>query len=61
MARKKQKLKIFTNTSDKPYDRHKYRMVMKTGKAIVLDDYELCRNYWWQYRQFMDHIDVLDK
>ena len=43
MAHRKKKLKTFTSTSDLPYDRHTYKMVLKNGKSIVVDDYELVR------------------
>ena len=52
---------FFKNTCDKDYDRHKYKMVMKNGKALVLEDYEMVRAYWWQFRQQMDHVEVMDK
>ena len=32
----------FTQTSDKPYDRHYYTLGNKT-----FHDYELMRNHWW--------------
>ena len=32
----------FTQTSDKPYDRHYY-----TIKDKRFDDFELMRNHWW--------------
>ena len=61
MARKKQKLKTFTNTCDKDYDRHKYKLVTRSGKGIILEDYEMARQLWYQYRHDMVRLDVLDK
>ena len=52
----------FTKTSDDPYDRHTYRVRLTNNKSIVLDDYELVRNLWFQYeKQFLDTVEVLDK
>jgi len=52
----------FTNTSDGPYDRHTYRVRLTNNKSIVLDDYELVRNLWFQYeKQFLETVEVLDK
>ena len=31
----------FKQTCDKPYDRHKYKLVFKNRKAIVFDDWDL--------------------
>ncbi len=52
---------VFTSTCDKDYDRHQYKLVLKNGKAIILEDYESARNLWYQYSSQMDHIEVLDK
>ena len=59
MASKKQKLKTFTCTSTEPYDRHTYKLVLKNGKAIVLQDYEHVRAMWYQYRQQLERVEVL--
>ena len=61
MSSKKQKIKTFTNTCDKDYDRHKYKLVLKNGKAIVFEDYESARNMWYQYSSQLERIDVLDR
>jgi len=57
----KEELKEFTSTCDKDYDRHKYKLCLKNGKAIVLEDYDMARSYWYQFRQQMDHVEVLDR
>ena len=49
MAHKKKKLKTFTNTSDAPYDRHKYKVLLSDGREIILEDYEYVRAVWYQY------------
>ena len=60
VASKKSKgIKTFTCTSTNPYDRHTYRMVLKNGKAIVVEDYEHVRAFWHQFRDQLDHVEVL--
>ena len=58
-----EKLKHFTNTSEGDYDRHHYRLILKSGKAIVLEDYESARNLWFQLCNGggCDRIEVVDK
>ena len=53
----------FTSTSDKSYDRHKYRLVFKNKKSIVFDDYEVLRSSWFQYSSSgtLDHVEILDR
>ena len=59
----KRKLKTFTNTSEGDYDRHHYKLILKSGKAIVLEDYESARNLWFQMcgGGSCDRIEVVDK
>ena len=39
----------FSQSSDKPYDRHNYVVTIPTtGKKITFDDYEIMRAYWFQ-------------
>jgi len=55
------KLKVFSQTSDLPYDRHFYRIVFTNGKSIVVDDYEQMRLFWFQYdSNMLSHVDVID-
>tara|TARA_Y100001937_G_scaffold106535_1_gene148242 strand:+ start:407 stop:589 length:183 start_codon:yes stop_codon:yes gene_type:complete len=58
---KKKRLKTFTSTSPEDYDRHTYKLILKNGKAIVLEDYESARNLWFQFQNQCDHIEVVDK
>ena len=54
-------LKVFSQTSDLPYDRHFYRIVFTNGKGITVDDYEQMRAFWFQYdSKLLSHVDVLD-
>ena len=57
----KRKLKTFTSTCQKDYDRHHYKLILKSGKAIVLEDYESARNLWFQFSNQCEVIEVLDK
>ena len=52
---------VFTSYCDKPYDRNKYKLHLKNGKAIILEDYDQVRQFWYQFRQQMNHVEVLDK
>ncbi len=54
---------VFTSTSNDPYDRHKYRMRFgDTDKAIIFDDYETMRVFWFQHAGMKRPcvIDVID-
>ena len=53
----------FQQTSDEPYDRHDYKIVLKNGKSITFDDYEIVNAFWWNNNQMrnLDYIEVLDK
>jgi len=53
--------KSFTHTSDKPYNRHRYKVVAKQGKEVVTDSWEKAQEMWWNApKQFLSHIEVLD-
>jgi len=61
-------MKTFTQTSDVPYDRHTYRIHLKslaTNKTTIdFDDFQLAKSYWLSNRQiphYLDYIEVLDK
>ena len=52
----------FTQTSDKPYDRHNYRVIDSQGKFVIVDSWEEAHQIWWNTpSQFLSHIEVLDK
>ena len=54
--------RYFKETSDKPYDRHKYQINLTNGKSVVFDDYETMRAAWFQTdSMFLKSVDVLDK
>jgi|TARA_B100001094_G_scaffold210484_1_gene204366 hypothetical protein len=52
---------VFTCTSTEPYDRHDYKIVLKTGKKIKFTDWGTTMQYWAQWRDNINVIEVLDK
>ena len=57
----KDDLRIFTTTSDKPYDRHKYKINLKNGKSITVEDYQTVRQMWHQWMNDVDSVDIIDE
>ena len=55
------KLEWFKQTSDGLYDRHDYKIVTKTGKEIVVDNWDTVYATWFQKGKVLSHIEVLDK
>jgi hypothetical protein len=53
---------VFEQTCDKPYDRHDYELVLKDGRTIVFEDYEMMRAAWFQNSALkqLSHVNVLD-
>ena len=51
---------VFTSYCDKPYDRHTYKLRLKNGKAVVFDDYDLCKSHWYHWRSQCDVIEICD-
>ena len=41
-------LKTFTQTSDKPYDRHFYVVSYPDGRTHTFEDYTMMRAWWFQ-------------
>jgi hypothetical protein len=57
-------MEVFRQTSDVPYDRHTYEIVLKTGKTVFFDDWEDAQGYWFVHQQipdYLDYVNVLDK
>jgi hypothetical protein len=50
---------IFTCTSDVPYDRHDYEVVLTSGKKVKFDNWEDTLGYWWENCQVPDFLDVI--
>lgn len=49
----------FKCTSDAPYDRHNYEVVLKNEKKVFFDDWEETQVYWYQNCQIPDFLDVI--
>lgn len=52
--------RYFSQTSNKMYDRHHYKVVTKTGDATVVDNWEDAAHIWWNKKKILSHIEVLD-
>jgi hypothetical protein len=53
-------MNIFTQTSDAPYDRHDYEIVLKNGKNLIFNNWEDAHRYWWEKRQIPDFLDLIN-
>ena len=54
--------RYFTVTSDKPYDRHTYKVVYHGGKEKVVDSWEEVQSIWWNsVSYFVSHVEVMDR
>jgi hypothetical protein len=52
----------FTQTSDKPYDRHQYKVVLNNEKIFIFDSWEEANQFWWNSPNKMNsHIEVIDR
>lgn len=49
----------FKVTSEAPYDRHDYEVVLKNNKKIFFDNWEDAQVYWYQNSQVPDFLDVI--
>ena len=54
-------LKHFTVTSDKIYDRHKYKVTFKNGKSVTFDDYDTMKYMWYRWQDDVEKVDVIDE
>ena len=51
----------FGQTSDKPYDRHYYKLVFKE-KHVILKTWDEVQEYWWNRTAFEKPVvEVIDK
>ena len=59
---KKTDPQYFEQTSDKPYNRHNYKVIKSTGEHVVVESWEQAQSIWWNSPpHFLSHIEVLDK
>ena len=49
----------FKVTSEAPYDRHDYEVVLKNNKKVFFDNWEDTQVYWYQNWQIPDFLDVI--
>ena len=54
--------RYFSQTCNKPYDRHLYKIVCK-NKSVVLESWEEVQEYWWNNTALNPDmiVEVLDK
>ena len=54
--------RYFKQSSDKPYDRHQYQIVINKDQSIIFDDYDQLRAYWFEYARNWNgcKVNVLD-
>jgi len=50
---------IFTCTSNVPYDKHDYEVVLKTGKNKIFDHWEDAQRYWFENSRIPDFLDII--
>jgi hypothetical protein len=54
--------RYFTVTSDGSYDRHYYKLHLKSGNVLTYEHYDLARKAWFDYdKKLVSHIEVVDK
>ena len=59
---KKNDSRWFAQTSDEPYDRHRYKVVFTGADPVIVDEWEQANLIWFQTPpMFKSHIEVLDK
>ena len=51
--------KTFKVTSEAPYDRHNYEILLKNDKKVFFDNWEDTWVYWYQNYQIPDFLDVI--
>ena len=50
----------FTTYSNKPYDRHQYKIVYKDGRKVVVDDYDQMKAIWFHSRDIVETVEIID-
>ena len=55
-------METFTQTSNEPYDKHKYQLFFADGKSVILDTFEDLQRVWFSTPGCnLSHVEVLDK
>lgn len=50
---------VFSETSDGPYDRHYYKVLLKNNTIKKFDYYDDARNFWFQNSRIPDFLDII--
>ena len=53
-------VETFKSTSYALYDRHRYKLHLNNGRSVVVEDYDMVRQCWYQFNSLMDRVEVLD-
>ena len=54
-------MQTFQQTCNKPYDRHRYKLVFNNGNEVIFDDYMDVQAHWFQTpTDFLSHVEILD-
>ena len=53
-------IKSFTQTSNKPYDRHFYQVKLPNHNELAFEDYEQLRAWWFQTHHKNGIVHVYD-
>jgi hypothetical protein len=51
---------FFQQTSDQPYDRHKYKLYMESGKVFKFNCYEDVQSQW-SSSPYCRYVEVMDR
>lgn len=51
---------VFSQTSDAPYGRHTYEVVLKNHKKVFFETWEEVQVYWFTHNQIPDFLDVVN-
>jgi hypothetical protein len=49
----------FKVTSEAPYDRHDYEILLKNGKKVFFNNWTDAQGFWFQNCQIPDFLDVI--
>jgi hypothetical protein len=61
-SRKKDKLQVFTQTSNEPYLRHHYKIVLTNNQTITVDNYHDVHVYWSSIPyELRSHVEVISQ
>ena len=52
-------MKIFTQTCNKPYDRHTYEILLNSGKKVSFNFWEEVQEFWFLNSQRPDYLNTI--